>query len=1346
MTNPGASPSFGSNPASSTPIDFTVSNPAQVVAGFKAAVVERIGLNVQGKSRSYQEYLTTPESDRSGDEANAVDQQFTRFVLEWLGFEPSDYDYNLPQNGQKTNRPDYIIRASVGTAFIWEDKNSTLDFDPDDHLKQMRRYSIGTAGYAVWSNMRRILAVRFLSGDTLRFETLADISIEQLFGVQGPLPNDEVREAQGTNLALFYLLFSRQRFRQFKHLVDRICAAKDETAFQAQTTTFDQPQAMRNFITGSRQALEHLRLVALSQIREALTRRDDLVNEEKQLRDEWESIKGDFLNRLNLPLLRNPIEAAIERLTPRLGEMNLHEVQQIWQTVEGVGRVGSGKVSASLRTSYDKWLERAVRINSALLALRFTSSRPFRVADAFQVWSERQSDQEDVRPETFAEQVAYVFFIRLLLVRVLEDKAILQPRLASNGGFLDWSSYVNKHFKELENVGILNENFFNILALKAGHYYLHFFQRVVFDWFQPDDFLMVEALEFLSRYNFQRVASDIIGFTYEEYIDRNARNRKGHFLTRDAVVDYMLDLLEYSGPAVIGRRILDPACGSGSFLVHAARRYRQALVVSLSRQNNLDPKGDEAAIKADPTLRHELAQSYLDALTSLFFGLELNPFACYLAEMNLLIQGLDDLYVLQQAGDSRPIERFQIFNTDSLDLPREVLDNPNLTDTPAQPLLVPDRLSDRLTDEAYPIKARLNGHAQGFFFIICNPPYVTSKRGFLEGETFRNSEFYKTALSGDTNLYLLFLRLGLYYMADHGRMVYIIPLTIFGDQSASAARKLFKTPPFAPTAAIRFYRGDVLFPGVDQAVGIVRVHYSQPDVPFVISGGVTVEEAQAAQFTTDHTKVLDVVPNSRYWQDNWLISSDPDSLNIWGQAKTVSSNFSYQLGLLVDRNFDRKQGDVNATFINPLRIGGVGSFANGNIAIYKGEDVKAFAPLPAKPSDWIRPIQSGDTSVSKEATRASQTLDQLKQLPQPEAGLVIREVARLNTRERLTSTWFERKADTPFAFTHETWRMLLKSPGSREAGKAVMALIGSKTIVYLYNLFSTNNHVSKDELDRVPTPDPVTFPETQLAELADKMLAERAGFEQKFVQPYGVKVPEFDSDPVYLPPSGLLAASPSLLKLRLGAWVGQGELHNKGATTRQVKILRERGLIEFSVSKPPLADVLTLFLSEPGRNEESWTQAQQWQLPDVVVAATWLTQYRQLAQEAQTNWDRFVALQKQADEVVANWYGFDPTMKAAIAAGLPWARRRRQPAAITPASATTAISVGMTNRQPVISSNIYAIGYDVAQQLLEVEFKSGDIYAYETVPLHVFAQFETASSKGSFYSQHIQGRYNSQKL
>ncbi|MGH2480785.1 MAG: hypothetical protein ACRDHW_14120 [Ktedonobacteraceae bacterium] len=241
--------------------------------------------------------------------------------------------------------------------------------------------------------------------------------------------------------------------------------------------------------------------------------------------------------------------------------------------------------------------------------------------------------------------------------------------------------------------------------------------------------------------------------------------------------------------------------------------------------------------------------------------------------------------------------------------------------------------------------------------------------------------------------------------------------------------------------------------------------------------------------------------------------------------------------------------------------------------------------------------------------------------------------------------------------------MVLKDGATEELGKALLAFIHSNVAAYLVNLFSTNNHVGKDDLGRIPIPDPENIPVTQLAKLADEMLNERAAMENNFVLRYGAKLPEFDDGGVYIPPSTFLAAT-RLPKLTIAALVGRGEVKNNGSVYGRIRALRARNLIISSIdpARPnatAFAQALELFLNEPGRENESWSEAQHWQLPDSVAAKAWLDSYQSVGQQAQANWNRFIALQEQIDEAVADWYGFNASQRSTIREGLPWARRRR---------------------------------------------------------------------------------------
>jgi KTSC domain len=67
-------------------------------------------------------------------------------------------------------------------------------------------------------------------------------------------------------------------------------------------------------------------------------------------------------------------------------------------------------------------------------------------------------------------------------------------------------------------------------------------------------------------------------------------------------------------------------------------------------------------------------------------------------------------------------------------------------------------------------------------------------------------------------------------------------------------------------------------------------------------------------------------------------------------------------------------------------------------------------------------------------------------------------------------------------------------------------------------------------------------------------------------------------------------------------------------------------------------------------------------------------------------------------------------------------------------------------RTPVNSSNIVAIGYDADSQTLEVEYTSGAVYQYSSVPAGEHEGFMNADSKGKYYHANIKNRYQFVKL
>lgn len=60
---------------------------------------------------------------------------------------------------------------------------------------------------------------------------------------------------------------------------------------------------------------------------------------------------------------------------------------------------------------------------------------------------------------------------------------------------------------------------------------------------------------------------------------------------------------------------------------------------------------------------------------------------------------------------------------------------------------------------------------------------------------------------------------------------------------------------------------------------------------------------------------------------------------------------------------------------------------------------------------------------------------------------------------------------------------------------------------------------------------------------------------------------------------------------------------------------------------------------------------------------------------------------------------------------------------------------------PVRSSVIAAVGYDPETAVLEVEFRSGDLYRYFAVPPSVHRALIEAESPGAYFNKHVSDHY-----
>lgn len=128
----------------------------------------------------------------------------------------------------------------------------------------------------------------------------------------------------------------------------------------------------------------------------------------------------------------------------------------------------------------------------------------------------------------------------------------------------------------------------------------------------------------LSRYSLLSTDADAKGIAYEAITSTTLKREKGQFFTPRNVIRMMVEMADPKP----GQRILDPACGSGGFLVVALTHHRTRLLESLGV-----PKGAAAVPKELKAIEPKLKKYAREAL----FGLDVDPDLRKAARMNMVM-------------------------------------------------------------------------------------------------------------------------------------------------------------------------------------------------------------------------------------------------------------------------------------------------------------------------------------------------------------------------------------------------------------------------------------------------------------------------------------------------------------------------------------------------------------------------------------------------------------------------------------------------------------------------------------------------------------------------------------
>ncbi len=265
-------------------------------------------------------------------------------------------------------------------------------------------------------------------------------------------------------------------------------------------------------------------------------------------------------------------------------------------------------------------------------------------------------DTEEKSKEQRAIELTYAYIIQFILYKTLVDNDFDEfPQEFESLVDMIHQNLKKKSYKDI--LGIINgisdrisKNIYRPFSKEQ-----EFINKRVFELFRsPKNSLndvspWLDIFVFIKKYNFANVRNEIFGFIYENYLkELYEEEQKGQYFTDPAVVNFMLQQIGYT-PEWVKRRyefdkdsisLIDPACGSGTFLYAATDIIVQAFK---------DGFTEEASKKIE------------EAVTKNVFGLDIEEFPLYLAEMSILMRLLP--IIIHQKYNNPIDKKIKVFKT-----------------------------------------------------------------------------------------------------------------------------------------------------------------------------------------------------------------------------------------------------------------------------------------------------------------------------------------------------------------------------------------------------------------------------------------------------------------------------------------------------------------------------------------------------------------------------------------------------------------------------------------------------------------------------------------------------------
>lgn len=384
---------------------------------------------------------------------------------------------------------------------------------------------------------------------------------------------------------------------------------------------------------------------------------------------------------------------------------------------------------------------------------------------------------------------------RIIFLRICEDRGIEDPnRLQGLVNGNDIYKRLGALFREAD--ARYNSGLFHF---KAEHGTVEPPDELTLN-LAIDDKLLRDILKSLyypeSDYEFGLFPADVLGHVYEQFLGKvirltdgqhrvvveqkpEVRKAKGVYYTPTYIVDYIVKetvgkLTEGKTPDEIAKlRILDPACGSGSFLIGA---YQYLLDRHLAWYLENDPEGKakgkkQILVRTSEGWKLTIAERKRILLNNIY-GVDIDSQAVEVTKLSLLLK------VLEGETEQSVQTMMNLFRERALpDLGSNIKCGNSLIgpDFYAQAALPDMNDEERLRVNVFDWQAEFPAifKAGGFDAVIGNPPYsymISAMEQRYFSDHYKHQDYQK-------DLYLLFLERYHYLLADKGLLGVIISNT-----------------------------------------------------------------------------------------------------------------------------------------------------------------------------------------------------------------------------------------------------------------------------------------------------------------------------------------------------------------------------------------------------------------------------------------------------------------------------------------------------------------------------------------------------------------------------------------